>query len=56
MPEELEVETENVHETVHESIEREGNWLLKSIALTTALLASLAAVAALRAGATVNED
>ena len=36
-------------------MEREGGWLLKAIALTTAVLAALAAVAALRAGGTVNE-
>ena len=36
-------------------MEREGGWLLKAIALTTALFAALAAVAALRAGGTVNE-
>ncbi len=55
MPEEMEVETDKVDETVHEAIEREGGWLLKAIALTTALFATLAAIAALRAGATVNE-
>ena len=55
MPEEMEVETEKVDEIVHEAIEREGARLLRAIALTTALLATLAAVAALRAGATVNE-
>ena len=55
MPEEIEVETETVHETVDEAIEREGNWLLKAIALTTALLAILATIAALRTAATVNE-
>ena len=55
MPDEVEVETEDVHETVHEAIEREGSWLLKAIALTTALFATVAAIAALRASATVNE-
>ena len=34
---------------------REGGSLLKMVALTTALFAALAAVAALRAGGTVNE-
>src|ERR1700730_5731704 len=51
----MEVQTETVHETVNESIERKGDWLLKAIALTTALLAVLATIAALRAAATVNE-
>jgi len=55
VPEEMEVQTETVHETVDEAIEREGNWLLKAIALTTALLAILATIAALRTAATVNE-
>ena len=55
MPEEIEFETQDVHETVHEAIEREGNWLLKAIALSTALFAALAALASLHAGAKVNE-
>ncbi len=55
MPEGPEVETERLHEAIHEELEREGGWLLRSIALTTALLAALAALASLRAGATVNE-
>jgi hypothetical protein len=55
MPEGPEVETEKLHEAIHEELEREGGTLLRSIALTTALLAALAALASLRAGATVNE-
>jgi len=55
VPDEMEVGTEKVDEIVHEAIEREGAWLLKAIALTTALFATLAALASLRAGATVNE-
>ncbi len=55
MPEGPEVETERLHEAIHEELEREGGALLRSIALTTALLAALAALASLRAGATVNE-
>ena len=55
MPEELEVETEKLEEAIHEALEPEGGSLLKAIALSTALLAALAAVAALQAGATVNE-
>jgi len=55
VPEEIEFETQDVHETVHEAIEREGNWLLKAIALSTALFAALAALASLHAGAKVNE-
>jgi len=55
MPEEQEIETEKLHEAIHEELEKEGGSFLRAIALTTALLAALAALAALRAGATVNE-
>jgi Domain of unknown function (DUF4337) len=55
MPEGPEVETEKLHEAIHEELEREGGTFLRSIALTTALLAALAAIASLRAGGTVNE-
>ena len=40
---------------MHEEVEREGNACLRSIALTTALLAALAALGSLEAGGTVNE-
>jgi hypothetical protein len=56
MPEGPEIETEHLRETIHEELEREGGTLLRTIALTTALLAVLAALASLRAGATVNES
>ncbi|MGZ3619540.1 MAG: DUF4337 family protein, partial [Candidatus Binataceae bacterium] len=55
MPEEIEIDTDKLHEDIHEELEREGGSLLKMVALTTALFAALAAVAALRAGGTVNE-
>jgi len=56
MPEGPEVETERLHEAIHEELEKEeGSGFLKRIALTTALLAALAAIASLYAGATVNE-
>jgi len=55
VPEEVEIETERIDEQIKEQLEREGGSLLKAIALTTALFAALAAVAALRAGGTVNE-
>jgi hypothetical protein len=54
MPEGPEIETEKLHEAIHEELERDGGNFLRRIALTTALIAVLAAVAALRAGATVN--
>src|SRR5215470_6764090 len=55
MPEGPEVETESLQEKIHEAVEHEGGSFLKRIALTTALFAALAAIAALRAGATANE-
>jgi len=55
MPEDPEIETEKLHETIHEELEHEGGTFLKRIALTTALFAAIAAIAALKAGATVNE-
>ncbi len=56
MPEEPEVETEKLHEAIKEELEEEGGSFLRKIALTTALFAALAALAALRAGSTVNES
>ena len=55
MPEGPEIETEKLHEAVQEELEKEGGGFLRQIALSTALLAALAAIAALQAGATVNE-
>ena len=55
MPEEQEVDTEKLHEAIHEKLEHEGGQFLRRIALTTAVLAAFAAVASLEAGATVNE-
>jgi Domain of unknown function (DUF4337) len=52
MPEEAEVETDGLRERITEP---PGGTLLRNIALTTALFAALGAVAALRAGDTVNE-
>ena len=55
MPEEPEIEMEKLHEAVKEEMEREGGGFLRTIALTTAFLAALAAIASLKAGGTVNE-
>jgi hypothetical protein len=52
MPEGPEIETEHLRETIHEP---PAGSLLRNIALSTALFAALGAVAALRAGGTVNE-
>jgi len=55
MPEESEVETEKLREAIHEEMEKEGGSFLRSIALTTAILAAVAAIAALKSGSTANE-
>ena len=55
MPEGPEVETEKLHEAIKEELEREGGSFLRSIALSTTILAAVAAIAALLAGGTVNE-
>src|SRR5882724_6704284 len=55
MPEEPEVETTELRERIHEELEHEGGAFLRMIALTTAVLAVFAALAALNAGDTVNE-
>ncbi len=52
MPEGPEIDTDRLQETISDP---PGNTLLRNIALTTALLAALGALAALRAGGTVNE-
>lgn len=54
MPE-SEFDTDKLQEAIHEELEHEGGQLLKRIAVTTAIMAAFAAVAALLAGATVNE-
>src|SRR5712675_524490 len=56
MPEGPEVDTDKLRETIDAEIEKEeGGSLLRTVALTTAILAALAAVASLKAGGTVNE-
>jgi|SRR5208283_4606486 len=54
MPEGPEIETEKLEETIKEELHREGGAFLKQIAITTAILAVLAAIASLQAGTTVN--
>jgi hypothetical protein len=52
MPEAPEIDTDRIRESIAEA---PSGPLLRNIALTTALLAALGAVAALRAGGSVNE-
>jgi hypothetical protein len=57
MPEEIEVDTDKLREKIDEEIEAKGGGarMLRLTALSTAVLAALAAVASLKAGATVND-
>ena len=55
MPEEIEIDTDKLRETIDEEIERSGSKMLRWVSLSTAILAAVAAVASLRAGDTVNE-
>lgn len=55
MPEDPEIDLDSLHEHVHEAAEHEGGRFLKLVALSTAILAALAAIGSLQAGATVNE-
>src|SRR3979411_2901657 len=55
MPEEIEIDTDSLRETIAEKHEKGGWSFLRVISLTTVILAALAAIASLKAGATVNE-
>src|SRR5579872_2700705 len=55
MPESQEIDVDKLHETIREEVEREEGGFLRPIALSTAILAVFAAIAALRAGGTANE-
>jgi hypothetical protein len=55
MPEEPEIDTDKLRETIDEEIERSGSSMLRWVSLSTAILAAVAAIASLRAGDTVNE-
>jgi hypothetical protein len=55
MPEEIEIDTESLRKEIDDELEKGSGSLLRWISLTTAILAALAAIASLKAGATVNE-
>lgn len=56
MPEEIEIDTDKLREQIDHEIEESGGArLLRVTALSTALLAALAAMASLKAGSTVND-
>jgi hypothetical protein len=55
MPEAPEIDTDKLRETIDEEMEKEGGALLRTVALTTAIFAALAAIASLKAGGTANE-
>lgn len=55
MPDEPEIDTDKLREAIADEVERESGDLLRTIALSTALFAALAAIVSLQAGSTVNE-
>ena len=55
MAEEIEIDTDKLRESIGEELERESGTLLRVIAVSTAVFAAIAAIAALQAGSTVNE-
>jgi hypothetical protein len=55
MPDEPEIDTDKLREAISDEIDRESGDLLRTIALSTALFAALAAIVSLQAGSTVNE-
>ena len=55
MPEEIEIDMDALREKIDEEREHGGGSFLRWVSLTTAVLAALAAIASLQAGATVNE-
>jgi hypothetical protein len=55
MPEEIEIDTDKLREAIDKEIEKESGSLLRTIAMSTALFAALAAIVSLQAGSTVNE-
>jgi hypothetical protein len=55
MPEESEIDTDKLRETIDDEIEKSGGRMLRVTALITAILAAVTAVVSLRAGSTVNE-
>ncbi|PNS08117.1 DUF4337 domain-containing protein [Solilutibacter silvestris] len=56
MPEDIEIDTDTLRETIDAEVEKaEDGSLLRWIALSTSAFAAIAAIASLQAGATVNE-
>ena len=55
MPEEIEVDTDKLRETIDAEIEKSGGTMLRWVALITAILAAITAIVSMRAGSTVNE-
>jgi hypothetical protein len=55
MPEEIEIDSDKLRETIEDEIERSASGLLRIVALSTAILAAVTAVVSLHAGSTINE-
>jgi hypothetical protein len=55
MPEEPEIDTDQLRETIDSEIERKSGGMLRLVALSTAILAAVTAIVSLHAGSTINE-
>lgn len=55
MPEEIEIDSDRLRETIDDEIEKSGSSMLRVVALSTAILAAITAVVSLHAGSTINE-
>lgn len=55
MPEDIEIDTDKLRETIDSEIEKSDSGLLRLVALSTAILAAVTAIVSLHAGSTINE-
>jgi hypothetical protein len=55
MPEDIEIDTDRLRETIEGEMEHSNGGLMRLTALSTAILAAVTAVVSLHAGSTVNE-
>lgn len=55
MPEDIEIDTDKLRETIDSEIEHHDSSMLRTVALSTAIFAALAAITSLQAGSAVND-
>ena len=55
MPEDIEIDTDKLRETIDSEIEHHDTSMLRTVALSTAIFAALAAITSLQAGSAVND-